>query len=100
MRFSSAIVLTVAAAALISSISAKSLDDNAGICHRFCVLNENCVGCSFIASCVSIGSFSGSNDMTHLHDSSSLSACESRFCFHIGAVWPLALTRELVFSEL
>ncbi|KAG2743845.1 hypothetical protein P692DRAFT_20838070 [Suillus brevipes Sb2] len=45
MRFSSAIVLAVAAAALISSISAKSLDDNAGICHRFCVLNENCVGC-------------------------------------------------------
>ncbi|KIK40261.1 hypothetical protein CY34DRAFT_807373 [Suillus luteus UH-Slu-Lm8-n1] len=46
MRFSSAIVLTVAAA-LASSISAKPLDDNAGSCPWVCWIDVNCNDCTW-----------------------------------------------------
>ncbi|KAG1848325.1 hypothetical protein DFJ58DRAFT_796579, partial [Suillus subalutaceus] len=91
MRFVLAVI-----AALASSIFAMPADVTGAWppkCPTFCSTDEDCKDCCM--PCVSTVVFLGSNfdDM--------LVTCieparESCFCFHIGAVRPLALTRELL----
>ncbi|KAG1880044.1 hypothetical protein F4604DRAFT_1749991 [Suillus subluteus] len=79
MRFSSAIVLVAIAALAASPISAMPTDAAASgtdICPNFCHTDEVCKDCTAVRECF-------------LHS-------ESCFCFHIGTVWPLALTHELL----
>ncbi|KAG1781193.1 hypothetical protein EV702DRAFT_1074495 [Suillus placidus] len=75
MRFSSAIVLAVVAALASSPISAMPAQAGADLCPNFCKTDEVCQGCMAVP--------------IFLHSAS----C---FCIHIGAVWSLVLTRELL----
>ncbi|KAG1807048.1 uncharacterized protein BJ212DRAFT_1388988 [Suillus subaureus] len=96
MRFVLAVI-----AALVSSIFATPADVIEVLeCPSFCANNIDCDGCG-LPVCVSTVVFLGSdfNDMpvTHLHRTPLIpSARESCFCFHIGAVRPLALTHALL----
>ncbi|KAG2346846.1 hypothetical protein BDR05DRAFT_959022 [Suillus weaverae] len=73
MRFSYAIVLAVVAV-LAPSISAMPVDDSAAGCPAFCLMFDQCdAGTEVILAVL----------------------CESESC-HIGTVWFMALTRELV----
>ncbi|KAG1789947.1 uncharacterized protein HD556DRAFT_1394556, partial [Suillus plorans] len=99
MRFSSAIVLAVMTT-LASSISAMPLTsdtDSADHCAKACFWDSQCNSnqCTF-NDCVSISIFldlitrlTCMADLFRLHS-------EPTFCFHIGAVWLLILTRELL----
>ncbi|KAG1789948.1 uncharacterized protein HD556DRAFT_1394565, partial [Suillus plorans] len=83
MRFSSAIVLAVMTT-LASSISAMPLTsdtDSTDHCARACISDSQCNSdqCTF-NQCA---------NLFRLHS-------ESSFCFHIGAVWLLTLTCELL----
>ncbi|KAG1768870.1 hypothetical protein EDD22DRAFT_871294 [Suillus occidentalis] len=77
MRFSSTIVLA-AVVALASSISAMPIDDGAEHCTGLCAHDWQCNTC-----------MAGLSFLLWL-------SCESYFCFHNSAVWPLALTGELL----
>ncbi|KAG1742983.1 hypothetical protein EDD22DRAFT_920540 [Suillus occidentalis] len=73
MRFSSAIALAVATA-LVSSVSAAPIDDNAEDCKFFCVVDADCNTCGTMGGvCVSISSFSW-DIMTYLHGRALFSA--------------------------
>ncbi|KAG1830273.1 hypothetical protein DFJ58DRAFT_824911 [Suillus subalutaceus] len=95
MRFVLAVI-----AALASSIFAMPADvTGTAKCPTVCYSDADCKDC-YSLPCMSTVFFLGSNldDMLviHLHRTSLRAACETCFCFHIGAVRPLALMRVLL----
>jgi hypothetical protein len=90
MRFSSVIVLSIVATSSLAS-STDTTDDDNKMCTIFCEDNLDCADCD--SYCVSINSFPGYDNMTHFAWQNIFFLCTVS---HSNAVWPLALTRELL----